>query len=206
VPLAPVNLDDPNQQTPTGQTTIHDDSELVRLRQQVAHGQQQEQQALARQQLADETAAFATKMRGQGFEEQAVEQATAVFQQGRTRELQTVNAAEGFITNDRAKVDMAHILAEKHKLGIAGARELLIYDSPVAMTKAAENAERISRLEAGQAELKQGRVKSQTFDDGGSVGPTANSKAKLDQRYADGEILSESEMAIIFPNQYGTPA
>jgi len=202
-PLAPQNLDDPTQQLPDGQTAVHDTDELTRLRQQVADQQKREQDAIARQQLADETAAFATKLTAQGMDSEQVDQLSSVFQQGRQRELQTINAAEGMVTNDRAKVDLAHQLAEKHNLGIAGARELLIYESPVSMSKAAENAARLAAVEASVAEVKQDRVKPQSFDDTGTTGPTANSKVKLEERYAVGDALSDSEMAIIFPEAYG---
>jgi hypothetical protein len=202
-PNAPQTLDDPNQQLPTGRPAPHDDSELARLRQQVAEAAKRDADQLAIQQLAQETQTFVRTMQSQGLGEETVEKAAAAFQQGRQRELQTLRSAETFISNDRAKVELAHQLAEKHNLGIAGAKTLLIYDTPESMSAAATSAARIAALETGVSEVKQTQVKAQQFDDAGTVGPAPNTKLKLETRYANGEELNDSELATIFPDIYG---
>ena len=109
-------------------------------------------------------------------------------------------------TQAEAKIRVAAHYAEQYKVPVV---ELMSYNTPTAMQKAAETMTaaskteaRLAALEAENIALKKSKVPAQNFMSGtGSGGTRGNSREAIRDRYVEGASLTPQEKAILYPDR-----
>lgn len=155
-------------------------------------------QQIQRQQLAQAEAAYRQQLETQGLDAHTA--ATLAAQQRQTAEqyIQLQTYAAQHVQNEQGRYRAA--LQYSRQYGV-NADDLIGYDSPQAMERAAQQAQRVARLEQELAKLKQGKVPAQRLQEQGAAPVPAGINSLLN-RAANGERLSDEEWKLLGSRGY----